>query len=140
MPPSPRFRLSPASLFGPLVLALALLSPISGASAQMAAPITITLTDYAFSPGTLDLRQGTAYQIHLVNNGSKGHNFTAPKFFAASQIAPEDMGKVKNGTVEIGNGESADIAVTPGRAGTYAFVCTHFMHKMLGMHGEIAVH
>jgi plastocyanin len=139
MPPSPQFRLSPASLCGPLVLAHALLLPIAGASAQTAAPITIALTDYAFSPASFDLKAGTAYQLHFVNNGSKGHNFSAPEFFAASQIAPEDMAKMKNGTVELANGQSADIAVTPGRAGTYAFVCTHFMHKTMGMHGEITV-
>ena len=139
MPPSPRLCFSPASLSGPLVLALALLSPIAGASAQTAAPITITLTDYAFSPASFDLNAGTTYQLHFVNNGSKGHNFSAPEFFAASQIAPEDMARVKDGSVELANDQSADIAVTPARAGTYAFVCTHFMHKMMGMHGEIIV-
>ena len=139
MPPSPRLCLSPASLSGPLVLALALLSPIAGVSAQTAAPITITLTDYAFSPASFDLKAGTTYQLHFVNNGSKGHNFSAPEFFAASQIAPEDMARVKDGSVELANGQSADIAVTPVRVGTYAFVCTHFMHKMMGMHGEITV-
>jgi uncharacterized cupredoxin-like copper-binding protein len=139
MPPSPRFRLTSASLCGALVLALALLSPMADASAQTAAPITITLADYTFSPGTLHLKQGTTYQLHFTNNGSKGHNFTAPEFFAASQMTPDDMAKVRNGTVELGDGQSVDIAVTPSRAGTYGFSCTHFMHKMLGMHGEITV-
>jgi plastocyanin len=137
--PTPAISLFPTALSGVLVFALALLSPIGAASAQTAAPIAITLTDYAFSPGALDLKQGIAYQIHFVNSGSKGHNFSAPDFFAASQIAPEDMAKVKNGTVELDNGQSADITVTPGHAGTYTFACTHFMHKMMGMHGEITV-
>ena len=122
-----------------LVFALAALSPTGGALAQTSAPIAITLTDYAFAPGALNLKAGTAYQLHFVNNGSKGHNFSAPDFFAASQIAPEDMAKLKNGTVELANGSAADITVTPGRAGTYAFVCTHFMHRTMGMHGEITV-
>jgi uncharacterized cupredoxin-like copper-binding protein len=122
-----------------LVFALAALSPTGGALAQTAAPIAITLTDYTFSPGTLDLKAGTVYQLHLVNNGSKGHNFSAPDFFAASQIASEDMAKVKNGTVELAKGQATDITVTPGRAGTYELVCTHFMHRTMGMHGEITV-
>jgi uncharacterized cupredoxin-like copper-binding protein len=137
MPPAPRFRFSPTSLSG--VLVLALLAPSAGASAQTTASIAIILADYNFSPATLDLKQGTAYQLHFTNGGSKSHNFSAPEFFAASQIAPEDMAKVKNGMVELGNGQSADITVTPGRAGTYEFACTHFMHKMMGMHGEIVV-
>jgi plastocyanin len=137
--PIPAILNFPASRSYILVSTLALLSPIAAASAQTAVPIAITLTDYAFTPGALELKQSVAYQLHFVNNGSKSHNFTAPEFFADSQIAPEDMAKVKNGTVELGNGQSADIAVTPSHPGTYAFDCTHFMHKMMGMHGEIAV-
>jgi plastocyanin len=122
-----------------LVFAIALLSPIGGALAQTPTPIAIALTDYAFTPSALNLNAGIAYQIHFINNGSKDHSFSAPEFFAASQVAPEDMAKVRNGIVELGNGQSADVTITPGRAGTYAFVCTHFMHKMMGMHGEITV-
>jgi plastocyanin len=122
-----------------LVFAIALLSPVGGAWAQAPTPVAIALTDYAFTPGALNLKAGISYQMHFVNNGSKGHSFSAPEFFAASQIAPEDMAKVKNGVVELDNGQSADVTITPGSAGTYAFTCTHFMHKMMGMHGEITV-
>jgi plastocyanin len=122
-----------------LAFAIALLSPIGGAWAQTAASITIALTDYAFTPSALNLKVGTVYQIHFINNGSKDHSFSAPGFFAASQVVPEDMAKVNNGVVELGNGQSADVTITPDRAGAYAFICTHFMHKMMGMHGEITV-
>jgi plastocyanin len=122
-----------------LVFAVALLSPIGGALAQTPTPIAVALTDYAFTPSALNLKVGIAYQIHFINNGSKDHSFSAPEFFADSQVVPADMAKLKNGIVEIDSGQSADVTVTPGRAGTYAFICTHFMHKMLGMHGEITV-
>jgi plastocyanin len=122
-----------------LVFVIVLLSPIGGAWAQTPTPITVALTDYAFTPSALNLTEGTVYQIHFINNSSKGHSFSAPEFFAASQVAAEDMAKVKNGIVELGNGQSVDVTVTPGRAGSYAFICTHFMHQMMGMHGEITV-
>ena len=122
-----------------LVFTFALLSPICGLAAQTANPITITLTNYAFAPSALELKAGMTYQIHFINNGSRDHNFSAPEFFAASQIAQEDVTEVKNGSLELGNGESADVTVTPAHAGTYPFICTHFMHKMLGMHGKIVV-
>jgi len=126
--------------FASAVVLLAVpLAPMASALAQTATPISITLTDYAFTPGALNLKAGISYQIHFVNNGSKGHSFSAPEFFAASQVAPEDMAKVKNGVVELDDGQSADVTITPGRAGVYAFTCTHFMHKMMGMHGEITV-
>jgi len=110
-----------------------------GAMAETATPISISLTDYAFTPGTLDLKAGTTYQLHFVNAGSKDHNFSAPEFFAAAQIAAEDQAKLSKGIVELGGGKSVDITVTPGQAGAYPVECTHFMHKMMGMHGNIVV-
>ncbi len=124
---------------GALVLMLVPLGAMGGAMAETAAPISISLTDYAFTPGTLDLKAGTAYQLHFVNSGSKDHNFSAPEFFAAAQIAPDDQVKVAKGQVGLGAGQTVDITITPGNAGTFAVECTHFMHKMMGMHGNIVV-
>ena len=121
---------------GALVL---MLGATGGAMAQTATPVTITLTDYAFTPGTLELKAGSAYQLHFVNSGSKDHNFSAPEFFAAAQIAPDDQAKAAKGQVGLGAGQTVDITVTPGSAGTFAVECTHFMHKMMGMHGNIIV-
>jgi len=115
------------------------LGGMGGAMAQTATPISVTLTDYAFTPGTLDLKTGATYQLHFVNSGSKDHNFSAPEFFAAAQVAADDQAKLSKGIVELGSGKSVDITVTPGQAGTYAVECTHFMHKMMGMHGNIVV-
>jgi plastocyanin len=125
-------------LAGALALVLPLLGTAGQAMAQTVTPIAITLTDYAFAPGTLDLKAGTTYQLHFVNSGSKDHNFSAPEFFAAAQVAADDQAKLAKGIVELGSGKSVDITVTPG-AGTFAVECTHFMHKMMGMHGNIVV-
>jgi len=124
---------------GTLVLMFGALGTMNGAVAETATPVTITLTDYAFAPGTLDLKAGTVYQLHFVNSGSKDHNFSAPEFFAAVQVAPDDQAKIAKGIVELANGKTVDITVTPGSAGTFAVECTHFMHKMMGMHGNIVV-
>jgi len=48
--------------------------------------INISLTNYAFTPGALNLKTGTTYHLHFINSGSKDHNFSAPEFFAASQV------------------------------------------------------
>lgn len=108
------------------------------AAAQTGESITITLTDYAFSPASLALKAGTAYRLHFTNAGSKDHDFTAPQFFAASQLAPDDQAKVKRGTIAVDEGQEVEVTLTPV-AGSYAFTCTHFMHKMMGMHGSITV-
>ncbi|MGZ5926568.1 MAG: cupredoxin domain-containing protein [Rhizomicrobium sp.] len=124
---------------GILSLMLVPLGAMGQAMAQGATPLTVTLTDYAFSPATLDLKAGTTYRLHFVNSGSKDHNFSAPEFFVAAQIAPDDQAKVIKGQVGLGASQAVDITVTPGGAGTYAVECTHFMHKMMGMHGNIVV-
>jgi plastocyanin len=77
--------------------------------------------------------------MHFINSGSKDHNFSAPEFFAASQVTAEDQAKIEKGLVALGSGQSVDITLTPTRPGTFAVECTHFMHKMMGMHGSILV-
>ena len=123
-----------------LAIAVIILFAANGsASAQTVTPINISLTNYAFTPSTINLKAGTIYRIHFTNDGSKGHNFNAPEFFAGSQVARADAGKIDEGSVELDSGEAVDITVTPNRAGTYALDCTHFLHSMLGMHGKIIV-
>jgi plastocyanin len=132
--------ISLAALLVALVVALA--APSLGAWAQDAQTgaetINISLSDYAFAPAALSLKAGTAYHLHFTNAGSKDHDFTAPEFFAASQVAPEDQVKLKRGTVAIDKGKDVDVTITPG-AGNYKVTCTHFMHSMMGMHGTITV-
>ena len=115
------------------------LVPLDEALAQTAEPISITLTNYAFTPSALNLKSGMTYHLHFINSGSKDHNFSAPQFFAAAQVAPEDQAKVEKGRVALEGGQSLDITVTPDHPGTFAVECTHFMHKMMGMHGNIVV-
>ena len=118
-----------------LILAALATSP---AAAQPGEAITISLTDYAFTPSSLDLKAGTVYRLHFTNGGSKDHDFTAPEFFVASQVAAQDQGKINRGTIAVGKGQEVEVTLTPV-AGHYAFTCTHFMHKMMGMHGTITV-
>lgn len=121
------------------LIALFVLGGAGEAAAQGAATINVSLTNYAFAPAALSLMAGTTYRLHLMNDGSKSHSFNAPEFFAASQVSPQDQGKVEDGKVELGSGEAVDVTVTPSRAGTYSLDCSHFMHDLLGMHGKIVV-
>ena len=113
--------------------------PIGEASAQTVMPLSITLSNYSFTPNVLDLQAGVTYRMHFINGGSKDHNFSAPEFFAASQIAPDDQAKIGKGLVALDSGQSVDITITPDHPGTFPVECTHFMHKTMGMHGSITV-
>jgi len=65
-----------------LVAAVIILFAVDrSASAQTVTPIDIALTNYAFTPSTINLKAGTTYRMHFTNDGSKGHNFNAPEFF-----------------------------------------------------------
>ena len=124
---------------GILVLIATLAAPMSAALAQAPSPIVITLSNYAFTPAALSLQAGATYQLHFTNSGSRDHSFSAPAFFAAAQIAADDQSKVKKGSVEVASGQTVDVTVTAGPAGTFPVECTHFMHKSMGMHGSIVV-
>jgi plastocyanin len=100
--------------------------------------VNIVLSNFAFTPEVLQLNRGQAYRLHFVNQGSSGHNFSAPEFFAAAQINPADAGAVPGGKIELGKGESRDVRLIPA-AGAYKVTCTHFMHTSFGMTGSIAV-
>jgi len=126
--------------FGSALVLLAVpLVLVDEAMSQTVTPISITLTSYAFAPSELNLKAGVTYHMHFINSGSKDHNFNAPDFFAAAQVAPEDQATVEKGRVALEGGQSVDITVTPDHPGTFAVECTHFMHKMMGMHGSIVV-
>lgn len=111
---------------------------IGSANAQTA--VTVSMTNYAFTPNTLTLKAGETYRIHFSNDSGKGHDFTAREFFQSATVAPGDKSKLEDGDeVELDGGQSADITLTPNKPGIYPVSCTHFMHSMMGMTGKIVV-
>lgn len=113
----------------------------SGAATAQTAPQTLSveMSNFKFDPATLTLAHGRPYVLHFVNSASGGHNFVAKEFFDAATIAPDDRAKVKNGEIELGGGESADIHLVANTPGTYKSHCSHFMHSSFGMTGTVVV-
>jgi len=66
-------------------------------------------------------------------------NLAAPKFFVAIAISAESIKKVHEGRVVLRAGETADIEVTTGDAGTFPMRCTYFGHALMGMSGRLEV-
>jgi plastocyanin len=118
----------------PLALAAAPISAQSGATT-----IDIEMSSFKYRPASIRLEHGRDYVLHFVNAASSGHDFSAPAFFAAAKIAPEDRAKLKRGAIGLGGGEEARIHLTAPPAGRFAVKCTHFMHSTFGMIGEIVV-
>jgi len=120
------------------VAALALALPVTAAEAP--AKVTVTLANFSFTPEELHLHGGQPVTLHFVNEGSGGHDFTAPEFFAAATMDAADRTHIEGakGRVALGKGESSDVTLVP-KAGTYKVHCSHFGHVALGMTGKIVV-
>lgn len=110
------------------------------AVAQPASTIAVQLSNFKFTPSTIAMEHGRPYVLHLANMASGGHDFTAPAFFAAANIAPGDRRYVTEGEVEVPAGQAIDIHLTAPAAGSYKLKCSHTFHKMFGMSGMIVVH
>jgi plastocyanin len=106
---------------------------------SLAKRVEIGLSNYAFTPKELHLQHGVPYVLHFTNSASKSHDFAAPKFFAATTIAPDDQAKVVKGSVELDENQTTDVKLIANTPGTYDVTCTHFMHEMLGMSGKVVV-
>lgn len=115
----------------------ALTAPVA---AEPAAPVAVVLANFSYAPADLHLHAGQPVTIHFVNQGSGGHDFTAPEFFAAATMDAANRARVggTKGRVSLDKGAGIDIVLTP-RAGSYKVHCSHFMHTALGMTGSITV-
>lgn len=126
------------------LLSTAVLLLASGSAAAQAPDwaqaqrVEVKLSNFDFTPSALHLRAGRPVVLHLVNTSSGGHDFSAPRFFAAAQVRPQDRGAVDEGSVEVRPGGSVDVALVP-KAGRYPLKCGHAFHKMFGMSGSITV-
>jgi uncharacterized cupredoxin-like copper-binding protein len=128
------------SIRTPLAI-LAFGAALAVASAAVAQPtvINIQLSEYKYAPMQLTLDHGQAYVLHVTNTGGKGHDLSAKAFFQTVTLAPGSAAKVKDGSIDLDEGESADVALTPLKPGSYEMHCTHPFHSMLGMKGQIVV-
>lgn len=102
--------------------------------------VTISLSNYAFTPSTLNLRVGQPYHLVFASTVTKDHSFAAPELFQSGIVADADKSKIsKDGEVEVDDGGTVTVDFTPEKPGTYPFECTHFLHASFGMTGQAIV-
>ena len=97
----------------------------------------VRLTSFDFTPAEIRLAAGQPVVLRLTNPGSGGHNFSAPQFFAAAQVAG-GQNAIHNGTIEVPSHQTVSVRLTPQR-GNYRLRCTHTLHTTFGMRGRIIV-
>lgn len=114
--------------------------PVASSSADSTGAETaeVKLASFRFTPAELNLQAGRPYILKVINTASGGHDFSAPKFFAAATIAPQDAARISGGKIKLRGGETVLIHLVPA-AGTFKLACTHFGHAFMGMTGRIIV-
>ena len=117
---------------------------VAAADWSRAEAVTITLSEFSFSPANLTFAAGSPYRLLIRNNGNIQHLFVADGFFKG--IAAQRL-KTPDGDVEAPY--LATIAVPPSAekeltfvavtSGTYHLECSLPFHATFGMEGEIAI-
>jgi uncharacterized cupredoxin-like copper-binding protein len=98
--------------------------------------IEVRMVEYKFFPKELRLYHGVPYQLHLINAGKEGHDFTAPDFFAAVQV--KNRHALKDGrSIYLPPGAAADIYFIAPGAALFAPRCAD--HDWAGMIATIVV-
>lgn len=116
----------PRASWAVAVLAALLLGGCAAsASATAAEPAraTLHLSEFAYTPATLELPAGRAITLTVVNDGVVDHDL----------VISELGGQL----VRVRGGKSATISLKPLRAGTYRMLCSIPTHSDLGMIGTI---
>lgn len=106
--------------------------------------VTVTLSDYAFTPDHLVFHRGHPTRLVLRNVADGDHNFVAEGFFktiAVKQVtgpaAAEPGSWVEK--VVVPAGQTKELWFVPTVYGSWGFECTVPTHAMLGMTGVVDV-
>jgi len=136
MPPSAARAIAAAFLISTPMLAVA-----DPALAQAGKPtvIDIKLSEFRFAPAQIELDHGQTYLLRLTNDGRHAHDLSAKDFFKAVALDPAAAAKINNGDIDVPEGQTVEVALTPSTPGTYEMHCGRPMHSMLGMKGQIVV-
>jgi uncharacterized cupredoxin-like copper-binding protein len=106
--------------------------------------VTVTLSEYAFSPTPLLFKEGVPTKLVLKNAGKEHHYFVSEEFFrnVATRKVQSSDGEAKApffAAVEVYAGKTMEWFLIPMKKGTYDLLCTVPGHAERGMKGTIEV-
>ena len=106
--------------------------------------VTVTLSEYAFSPSPLVFREGVPTKLVLRNSGKEHHYFVSGPFFetVATRKVQSSDGEVKAPfftAVEVYAGKTMEWFLVPMKKGSFDLLCTVAGHAERGMKGTIEV-
>lgn len=108
--------------------------------------LVVEMTEYRFSPDTIELEAGVETYLTVSNRGRMMHEFEAP-YLADVQVNVETpellVAAMGLAEVQVAAGRSVTLVFTPERRGEFTFVCDArepSPHQKLGMRGRLTVH
>lgn len=107
--------------------------------------VSVSLTEFAFSPSKIVFRKNQPYKLEIRNDGTVKHYFTSEEFFkaiATRKVQSNSDGEIKAPyftAIEIFPGRSLDLYFIPVKKGTYNLKCTIKGHAEKGMKGHIVI-
>jgi len=120
---------------GPCLLAVVFAAALASCSKPQT--IDVTMLNYRFVPDLLTFEHDVHYRLHLENDGTETHEFTAPTFFGSADIDNPDVLNQTRTEILMQPGDRKDVFLTPRRPGTYDLRCAD--HDWAGMVGSITV-
>jgi uncharacterized cupredoxin-like copper-binding protein len=106
--------------------------------------VTVTLSEYAFTPSQLVFKEGVPTKLVIRNAGKEHHYFVSEPFFraVATRKVQSTDGEFKAPfftAVEVYAGKTAEWFLIPMKKGTFDLLCTVKGHAEHGMKGTIEV-
>lgn len=136
--------LSKKIVFGVLVF---LLSACAGSS-KPSAEITMTMTEFSYSPSSITVSTGQPIELTIKNDGQIEHDFVIEKIDVSS-VSVEGGGVGEHHMsgdhsdydlhVSTSTGGTSILKFTPNEPGTYKILCSVEGHEAAGMLGELVV-
>jgi len=117
---------------------------LAGADWSKMETVTVTMTEYAFIPAHIVLKEGVPTRLVLKNAGKEAHYFVAEQFFKgiATRKIQDSDGEIKApsfSAVEVYPGKTLEWYLVPAQKGVYDLLCTVKGHAGHGMTGKIEV-
>jgi hypothetical protein len=99
--------------------------------------VTVTMTEYEFTPRRLIFRHGVPTRLRLVDKGTEIHDFTAPDFFKTIDLRdPRVMGSSGTG-IPVDPHQQKDVDFVARLPGHFGLLCAD--HDWAGMTADILV-
>ena len=99
--------------------------------------VEIRMIEYEIVPDQLRFTRGLPYQLHIVNAGKEGHDFTAPDFFASVELRDAGVLDERRSSLFLQSQEIADIYFVASSQGLFAPRCAD--HDWAGMTATIVI-